>query len=63
MVSADLTRSAAPRLAAGVFPPTTTSEEDRLAHQHVWGISRVLPANEYDVDADKAMVWASKKIL
>jgi hypothetical protein len=29
----------------------------------MWGISRVLPANEYDVDADKAMVRASKKIL
>jgi hypothetical protein len=29
----------------------------------MWGVSRVLPENEYEVDADRAMVRASKKIL
>jgi len=29
----------------------------------MWGISRVLPSSEYEVDADKAMIRASKKIL
>src|SRR5262245_30766572 len=29
----------------------------------MWGVSRVLPDHEYDVDADKAMVRATKKIL
>jgi hypothetical protein len=29
----------------------------------MWGVSRVLPAHEYEVDADKAMVRATKKIL
>jgi hypothetical protein len=29
----------------------------------MWGISRVLPDHEYEVDADKAMVRATKKIL
>jgi hypothetical protein len=29
----------------------------------MWGVSRVLPDNEYEVDADKAMVRATKKIL
>ena len=29
----------------------------------MWGVSRVLPENDYEVDADKAMVRASKKIL
>src|SRR5262245_598827 len=29
----------------------------------MWGISRVLPNHEYEVDADKAMVRATKKIL
>src|SRR5271155_4087989 len=29
----------------------------------MWGVSRVLPDHEYEVDADKAMVRASKKIL
>jgi hypothetical protein len=29
----------------------------------MWGVSRVLPDHEYEVDADKAMVRATKKIL
>ena len=29
----------------------------------MWGVSRVLPDHEYQVDADKAMVRATKKIL
>ena len=29
----------------------------------MWGVNRVLPENDYEVDADKAMVRASKKIL
>ena len=29
----------------------------------MWGVNRVLPENEYEVDADRAMVRASKKIL
>jgi hypothetical protein len=29
----------------------------------MWGVSRVLPDHEYEMDADKAMVWATKKIL
>src|SRR4029077_7594016 len=29
----------------------------------MWGISRVLPDNEYEVDSDRALVRATKKIL
>ena len=29
----------------------------------MWGVNRVLPENDYEVDADKAIVRASKKIL
>src|SRR5207249_3653169 len=29
----------------------------------MWGVSRVLPDHEYQVDADQAMVRATKKIL
>src|SRR5436190_24258397 len=29
----------------------------------MWGVSRVLPDQQYQVDADKAMVRATKKIL
>src|SRR5262245_24809681 len=29
----------------------------------MWGVSRVLPDRQYEVDADKALVRASKKIL
>src|SRR5262245_8981000 len=29
----------------------------------MWGVSRVLPDQQYEVDADKAMVRATKKIL
>src|SRR6266496_1520462 len=29
----------------------------------MWGVSRVLPDHEYQVDADKGMVRATKKIL
>src|SRR5271163_3631593 len=29
----------------------------------MWGVSRVLPENDFEVDANKAMVRATKKIL